>query len=63
MLVLVIGCPDLSPSAGQWIARQDAVSTLVCNMTGEKWQLKCEGGDWVGPRKNCTVHDAGGEYY
>jgi len=55
----VIGCPDLSPSSGQWIARQDVVSTLVCNMTGEKWQMKCEGGEWIGPKKNCTVHDGG----
>lgn len=56
----VTGCPDLIPGRGQWVARQEQVSTLVCNSTGEKWQLNCEDGEWIGQRKNCSSYGYNG---
>ena len=62
----VIGCADLtSPSndvtAPHWMTRDGDLAVFGCNGTSETWQLKCDGDQWIGTRRNCTLPLPAGE--
>ena len=52
-----IGCSDLIPPPDAWLKRTDDEAIIGCYSTRLRWQLRCEGHQWIGVFGNCTQRD------
>ena len=45
----------LTPPKEGWIEPVGQEIMVGCNMTKEKWYLRCNGKNWIGPKRNCSA--------
>lgn len=54
LLRLAVGCSNLVPPADTWLRRTGNEATVGCYTTRQRWQLKCQEGQWKGAIGQCV---------
>ena len=54
LVLAAVGCADPHQPAHGWSKRSGTRAVLGCNDTGDRWELLCKEGRWVGKASNCS---------
>ena len=59
---VAIGCPTMASPINGWLERSgNDVMIVGCNVTRERWYLRCDGRRWIGDVRNCSSTADGSE--